>query len=224
MDWLQVTWSHHGRTVDIEQPDKHLWPDDSPQRLSRFLEWAEEWYPDAFDEAPSLNAPKAQHLFNGALTLADWIGSDTTLFEMDPTRTDPETEIDEARELALDAIHDVGLTVSCDLDSSLTTLLDGYEPYDIQEAVQSLPASSEGTLTVLESATGSGKTEGALGRYAHLLAKKRVDSMYFAVPTRAAAKELHGRIETARDRMFGEDGPPVHLAVPGYLSGSKEKH
>jgi len=217
MDWLQITWSHHGRPVCIEQPDKHLWPDESLQRLSRFLEWAEEWYPDAFDEAPSFNSPKVQHLFNGALTLADWIGSDTTLFEMDSKRTDPESAIDEARRLALNALQDVGLTVSRDLDSSLTTLLDGYEPYDIQEAVQALPASPEGTLTVLESATGSGKTEGALGRYAHLLEEGRVDSMYFAVPTRAAAKELHGRIKKARDRMFGAEWPPVHLAVPGYL-------
>jgi len=218
MDWLQITWSHHGRPADIEQPEKNLWPNDSLQRLSRFLDWARQWYTDAFEgEAPPFDSPQLQHLFNGVLTLADWIGSDTDLFEMNPERTDPEAAIDEARGLALDALQDVGLTVSRDLDSSLITLLDGHEPYDIQEAVQSLPASPEGTLTVLESATGSGKTEGALGRYAHLLEEGKVDSMYFAVPTRAAAKELHGRIETARDRMFGEEGPPVHLAVPGYL-------
>ena len=218
MDWLQLTWSHHGRPVAVEQPDKNLWPDDSLKRLSRFLDWARRWYPDAFHgEAPPLTSPPVQHLFNGVLTLADWMGSDTDLFELDPNRTEPDAAIDKARELATDALDDVGLTVPRKIDGSLSNLLGGYEPYDIQEAIQSLAASPEGTLTVLESATGSGKTEGALGRYARLLEKERVDSMYFAVPTRAAAKQLHGRIKTARTRMFGADWPPVHLAVPGYL-------
>lgn len=218
MDWLQTTWSHHGRPVRAESPDKNLWPGDSLQRLSRFLDWARQWYPDASEgEAAPFDSTRLQHLFNGALTLADWIGSDTDLFGLDPGRTDPETAIDKSRELALEALRDVGLTVPRDLDSSLTTLLDGYEPYDIQEAIQSLPASPEGTLTVLESATGSGKTEGALGRYAHLLEEGLVDSMYFAVPTRAAAKQLYCRVEKARNRIFGADDPPVHLAVPGYL-------
>ena len=218
MDWLQLTWSHHGRPVSIEQPEKNLWPDDSLERLSRFLDWARQWYPDAFDgEAPPFTSPQVQHLFNGILTLADWMGSDTDLFELDPNRTEPDAAIDKARELATDALEDVGLTVPREINSSLSNLLGGYEPHDIQEAIQALPVSPEGTLTVLESATGSGKTEGALGRYARLLEEERVDSMYFAVPTRAAAKQLHGRIKTARNRVFGEENPPVHLAVPGYL-------
>lgn len=217
MDWLQVTWSHHGRPVESESPAKNLWPDDSLQRLSRFLDWAQQWYPDAFGEAPPFSSPRLQHLFNGALTLADWIASDTNLFGLDPKRTDPGAAIDKARELALEALQDIGITFSRDLDSSLSTILGGHEPYDVQEAVHSLSASPEGTLTVLESATGSGKTEGALGRFAHLLERGRVDSMYFALPTRAAAKQLYCRVKRARNRIFGADDPPVHLAVPGYF-------
>jgi CRISPR-associated endonuclease/helicase Cas3 len=47
--------------------------------------------------------------------------------------------------------------------------------------------------------------------------------MYFAVPTRAAAKQLHGRIKDARNRIFGAEEPPVHLAMPGYLDADDDE-
>lgn len=216
--WLQTTWSHHGAPVPISAPKKGLWPEDAQDRLSRVGKWAQLWYPEAFKgSAPPFTQPEVQHLFNGALTLADWIGSDTTFFKFDATRIDAATAIDDAREGARDAFSELGLTLTTDVDDSLSTILGGYEPYEVQTKVQRLPTSTDGTLSILESATGSGKTEAALGRYARLLKEGLVDSMYFAVPTRAAAKQLHERVEKVRDAMFGTNHPPVHLAVPGYL-------
>ena len=181
------------------------------------MDWIQLWYPDAFEDAPPSASPELQHLFNGALTLADWIASDTTFFKLNPDLTDPGEAMDEAERRAQKAIQDLGLVVNRRIDSSLTTILGGYEPYDVQKAIQKLPTSPDGTLSVLESATGSGKTEGALGRYARLLKEGLVDSMFFALPTRAAAVQLQARIEKVRDWIFGEHKPPVHLAVPGYL-------
>jgi len=217
LSWLRTIWSHHGKPVQPERPDKGLWTDESIEHLSEFNDWAHQWYPEAFEEAPPLDSPQLQHLFNGALTLADWIASDTTFFELSPDLTDPEDAIDMARCRAKEAIKELGLILNRDIDSSLPTILGGYDPYEVQEEVQSLPTHPDGTLSVLESATGSGKTEGAIGRYARLLEEGLVDSMFFAVPTRAAAKQLQGRIKEARNRIFGAKEPPVHLAVPGYL-------
>jgi len=217
-DWLQTTWSHHGAPVRPERPDKGLWTSAAIEHLSAFKDWTRQWYPDAFQEAKPIAGPEAQHLFNGILTLADWIASDKDLLCWKPGLTDPEEAITAARKCrAPKAICSLHLAPDRDIDSSLWTVLDGEEPYDVQEAIQELPMHPNGTLSVLESATGSGKTEGALGRYARLLENGLVDSMYFAVPTRAAAKQLHKRIKEARDFIFGEEGPPVHLAVPGYL-------
>jgi CRISPR-associated endonuclease/helicase Cas3 len=215
--WLHTTWSHHGSPVPKEAPKRGRWPEGALDRLSMFYQWTRQWYPQAFDNAPTFASPELQHLFNGALTLADWIGSDTTFFKLSPNLTAPYKAIDTARCRAKEALEDLGLTLNRDIDSSLPTILGGYEPYEVQEMVQALPTHVEGTLSVLESATGSGKTEGAIGRYAHLLEEGLVDSMFFAVPTRAAAKQLQGRIKEARDRIFGAKEPPVHLAVPGYL-------
>ena len=73
-------------------------------------------------------------------------------------------------------------------------------------------------LLILESETGSGKTEAAIVRFAALLHAGLVDGLYFAVPTRAAAKQLHARVSRALERLFP---PAAHvetvLAVPGYL-------
>jgi len=232
MDWLRVTWSHHGRPVEPENGPKSIWPGETLQRLSAVASWAREWYPDAFGkEAPAFRSVQVQHLFNGALTLADWIGSDTeNLFEMDRDRDDPASamngdweEAQDTREYAKDVLQDLGLIPNRDVESALINILDGDSPYEIQEKIQTLSASRKGSLTVLESATGSGKTEGALGRYARLLENGLVDSMYFAVPTRAAAKQLYKRIKKARNRIFGTKEPPVHLAVPGYLNPDDEE-
>ena len=51
-------------------------------------------------------------------------------------------------------------------------------------------------------------------RFAALWHTGIVDGLYFAVPTRAAAKQLHGRISKALDSLL--PWAPTVLAVPGY--------
>ncbi|MFO0664567.1 MAG: CRISPR-associated helicase Cas3' [Polyangiaceae bacterium] len=99
-----------------------------------------------------------------------------------------------------------------------------FEPRDAQQKTMSLPRDNEGSLTVLESETGSGKTEAALIRYLHLFHAGVVDGMMFALPTRTAATQLHRRVCAALDRAFPnrEVRPPVVLAVPGYLQVDDE--
>jgi len=58
-------------------------------------------------------------------------------------------------------------------------------------------------LVILEAETGSGKTEAALWHFARLFEAGRINSLYFALPTRAAAKQIHGRVHQAMRRLFG---------------------
>ena len=216
--WLQTTWSHHGSPVSISSPKNERWDDQALSDLKKVGEWAQQWYPAAFEKnADSFDSPHLQHLFNGALTMADWLGSSATFFPYEPGRTEPSYAISEARRRSKDALKRVGLFPNRYANSSLKNILGGHNPYKVQSRLKDLPTSAKGTITVLESATGSGKTEAAIGRFVHLLKKGLVDSMYFAVPTRAAAKQLFDRVVRARDAIFGRDYPPVHLAVPGYL-------
>jgi hypothetical protein len=47
--------------------------------------------------------------------------------------------------------------------------------------------------------------------------------MYFALPTRAAARQIHGRIQAALQRLLGDEAARyVTLAVPGYITRQAE--
>ena len=73
-------------------------------------------------------------------------------------------------------------------------------------------------LVIIESETGSGKTEAALFRFARMYEAKLVDGLYFALPTRAAATQLHSRVTRFVEHMFPtENRPEPVLAVPGYV-------
>jgi CRISPR-associated endonuclease/helicase Cas3 len=55
---------------------------------------------------------------------------------------------------------------------------------------------------VLEAATGSGKTEAALAHFFRLFHAALVDGMYFALPTRVAATQIHQRVLRAIAHAF----------------------
>src|SRR5690606_37045225 len=127
---------------------------------------------------------------------------------------------DKARVKAREAVKYVGLDTerlraALDGRADFSTLTGGYSPRPAQEVVGAVPLDEQ--LVILEAETGSGKTEAALWRFARLFQAGRVDSLYFALPTRAAAKQIHGRVHLAMQRLFGEAAPEPVLAVPGYF-------
>lgn len=226
-EFMLATWGHHGRPVQPTPDFKpRLWESTDgrkPQEgLRSLFACVQKWFPAAFtDDAPSLPvSPEFQHAYNGVLTLADWIGSDERYFSFADRDED---WIERARSSAQDAVDSFGLNAqparaSLEEDVGFDQISD-FEPYDIQAACVDLPIDTDGSLAILESDTGSGKTEAALARFMRLHAHGEVDGMYIALPTRAAAKQLHGRVVEAVRRAFPDESlrPPVTLAVPGYL-------
>jgi len=80
-----------------------------------------------------------------------------------------------------------------------------------------------GQLVILESETGSGKTEAALWRFVHLFRAGKVDSLYFAMPTRVSAKQVYDRVRTAIARLWPDDPPLTVRALPGYAAADGEE-
>ena len=225
-----ATLSHHGRPLQLEggpsenpaiwRPFGDLTPEDCLRRIGRLLRL---WFPAAFvPGAPPLPcAPAFQHMFLGLCNWADWIGSNEAWFQY--VDTPREDYIETARERAKQAVDAIGLNLSTQRDhfenmpefGNLFNI-DG-SPNAIQETACDTPLDQN--LVIIESETGSGKTEAALWRFARMYKKGLVDGLYFALPTRSAAVQIHERVKRFTAKLFPENTPPVVLAVPGYEPG-----
>ena len=178
------------------------------------------WFPKAFEKGPPLpDSPALAHLFAGVVALADQVGSNQELFEFE-SASDP-NYIRRAREQAEDALRRTGFR-RADRPArakppDFRSLFKHGEPRPLQRAVEEAPL--DRPLMILESETGSGKTEAAIMRFAALWHAGLVDGLYFALPTRAAAKQIHARVHEALTGLFPSDEAAIEtvLAVPGYL-------
>lgn len=222
--------SHHGAPVRerlekaCKQPQQWWQPlgDYRPLReLQGLLDRARESWPEAFEiDDPLPNVPRFVHAYAGLVTLADWIGSDTGHFPLASGRS--QDRLGFARERAREVVGELGLAPETTRDALRRKAPDfatafglaPKQPNAMQRALADTPLEP---LTVLEAETGSGKTEAALWHFKRLFEAERVDSLYFALPTRVAASQLHGRVQRAAKGLFGEGAPSTVLALPGYL-------
>ena len=215
---LMPIFAHHGRPVERSMDKKDNWPTytDYDWRIgaASMASTLRAAFPLAFQPgSPLPNAPAFIHLVAGLTALADWIGSDVRFFEFNaaPESTYPA----HARATAADAVSAIGVDVTAlHLRNSDFAAVSGFaSPNAAQSAIGQTDPSHQ--LVILEAETGSGKTEAALWRFAQLFAAGLVSGMYFAVPTRAAARQLQRRVNRAVQRLFGPNAPEAVLAIPG---------
>ena len=230
---LVAALSHHGRPLNMQNSrskNPAIWrsfgalhPRHGVGRIGRLMH---AWFPEAFTAGgpPLPSAPAFQHMFLGLCMLADWIGSDETHF---PFCDEPRDDyMPTARDRAKHAVAAIGLNIESQRSAfhalpalpNFDTLfgITNATPNPIQQAAGAVPLDER--LVIIESETGSGKTEAALWRFAHLYQARQVDGLYFALPTRAAASQMHARITRFIAGLFPEKvGPEPVLAVPGYV-------
>jgi len=228
-DYLEAVFSHHGNKPDLgfsRGSDQHLvetWraKEGEPlRRLQEFLAVGRVQFPDGFraaaGELPA--APSFQHLFAGLLMLADWIGSNADWFRFTEPADPPRLAF--VREHAAQIVKRIGF-VPPELPRPLLSFarqFDGYAPRPAQTALDGLPLPDEsGSVVLLESETGSGKTEAAFRWASRLIDAGLVDGCYFAVPLRSAAVQLYGRMRRWLLATYGDAAPEPLLAVPGYF-------
>ena len=214
---IMAIFAHHGRPVAPSMTHKNDWRVfdgyDWHNGATGMAEMIQSAFPAAFTSAQNLpEAPAFIHLVAGLTALADWIGSDVRFFPFNanPDETYPAT----AREAAAAALEAIGLDVSDLLPKTDFTAASGFATPNVAQ-LSIGQTNTDSKLVILEAETGSGKTEAALWRFAQLFATGQISGLYFAVPTRAAARQLHGRVNAALKRLFGPTAPEAVLAIPG---------
>ncbi|MBU1431600.1 CRISPR-associated helicase Cas3', partial [Myxococcota bacterium] len=218
--YFYAAFAHHGWPKNRnDRNDMALWAPkdgyDPLDEVERIIQASARWCPQAdFSALPENEA--LVHALNGLITLADWVGSDTRFFPFEP-EADADARYHASLARAEAAMRQIGLiSPTRPAAEGLTfSAISPFPPRAAQAALWDLPTTAP-SLTILEAATGSGKTEAALGRFLQLFAAGEVDGLYFALPTRAAATQLHRRVYQAIQRALGPAAPPVILAVPGY--------
>lgn len=224
--------SHHGRPVEdpIDSSVKHLWAPvihggevvyDPRATLAEIGQCLRHWFGPAFVAGPPLpNQAEFAHLFAGMVQFADWLGSDTTFF---PYLEPGEERNQTAWQRAKNAVAHIGVDVQA-WRQALITMPGFAKVFDVSapRPIQARMADPGlGSLLILESETGSGKTEAALWRFAQLFQVGQVDSLYFALPTRVAATQLYTRTLQFAKNLWAESPqhpPLVVRALAGYES------
>lgn len=219
--------SHHGRPLKDSPGDwnKNIWKPvadayDPAAELRGISQRVMAIYPQAFiaGSEPLPDAPAFGHLFAGMVQLADWLGSSTVFF---PYSEAGEDRAVEAGKLADKAIATIGLDAEEYRDRLNASAPTFFEAFGIAAPHPMQTAMADDTirpLAILESETGSGKTEAALWRYVHLFRAGLVDSLYFALPTRVAASQVYQRVKNTVERLWPENPPLTVRALSGYAS------
>ena len=228
---LQASISHHGRPIreNHAQQTAAIWKPvldktgavlyDPAATLVSMGDRLKQNFPLAFSQCqtPLPDRPAFVHLFAGLVQLADWMGSDTREGFF-PYTAPGENRIQTAPKRAAYAVSTIGLDVStwrnqlCDCPPAFSTAFSVANARPMQLAAADL---SLGNIVVLEAETGSGKTEAALWRFTQLFQAGKVDSLYFALPTRVAASQLYERVFDFVSRLWPHNAPVVVRALPG---------
>jgi CRISPR-associated endonuclease/helicase Cas3 len=190
---------------------------------------ARQTWPSAWSTAPRSYSVALQHAFAGLVSLADWIGSNTSsdFFPFAPDTGDAgRWPLAQAR--AAHALRAMGLDLSAAQaglrarSPSFAELFEGNAPRPLQVAAAE---HLNEALVVLEADTGSGKTEAALWRFKTLFERGDVDSLCFLLPTRVAATGIYERLSRFAAAAFPDptERPPFVLAVPSDLRANGER-
>jgi CRISPR-associated endonuclease/helicase Cas3 len=166
-----------------------------------FTAWGATW--PAASHCPTINTlmgtwPDWLMAFAGWATLADWLGSMQSCYDLSVQATDDlAAYLPKSRAGAEKAFQTAGLNQVAGLRAHGFAEHFGNEPRPLQEIARDLDVSAPGAhLVIVEAPTGEGKTEAAF-----YLAARLGGGMYVAMPSQASSDGLFPRL---RDFLAGD--------------------
>jgi CRISPR-associated endonuclease/helicase Cas3 len=220
--WMAAATGHHGELPE----DASIRPADGEDYvIAHDREARREWFWSleelfltpvglSLRELPPLCDDLAQrHLVAGFCSVADWLGSDASVFEYEPLGLSLSDYFDrrrqQVRERNLLAERGIVRTVHA-YQGVAAVLPPGQVARGVQARIDELEAAPG--LLLIEAPTGSGKTEAALAFAWRLLSAGHADSIVFALPTQATANAMLQRLEVVAARLFRDPSANIVLA------------
>jgi CRISPR-associated endonuclease/helicase Cas3 len=209
---MKAVAGHHGHcdtSIDFFEPDadQELVDFDASAR-KEWIDFCLSWL--GLSEVPDVGDIP---MLAGLCSVSDWIGSSITNFT-----TDQNVNLDDYYQqilpAATDALVSSGMVAKLE-GAGFGYLFEGYQPRGIQTLLPQMPL--ETGLTIVESDTGSGKTEFALAYASQLIEKGLADGIVFGLPTQATANGLFDRIGIAAQKLFPDSKVTLAHSKAKYL-------
>jgi len=219
---LETSFGHHGQPVEAgsRRAGADFLKEDEQAACSFAMDLARLMRPDwpidwMSDEAWSQKLRAVTWQLAGLAVLADWLGSDQSVFSY---VTEPMFLEAYWQEYALPRARLQVQRLGFDHPRSATAFpgvrsFFGFEPTPLQQWAEEVELSSTPQLFILEDVTGAGKTEASVTLAHRLLSKGLAHGVYFGLPTMATSNAMYSRISTFYQRWYdSEETPSLVLA------------
>lgn len=214
--WMRAVAGHHGQPPNEEfdswtrhfheRDDKHAVLQFIVDLRALFLQAEAVGVPTALDpESFRLASVEISWWMAGIAVLADWIGSNSDLFEY---RDQPTLTLQEYWAL-ITKVADCALNASGVLPVERQESLDFKElfpriehPSPLQDWASKVTLQAGPQVHLLEDVTGAGKTEAAVMLAHRIIANGSADGFFIGLPTMATSNAMYGRVARVYAKLF----------------------
>ena len=219
-DIASIIGAHHGKPADTEESvtDLRAYPEYIYQESQGVIH--EQWqdmqkkllndalkatgFVDSRGEADVALLPKigepGQVILSGLLIMADWIASNESYFPLIPLGEKALPNTMERLRHGIAAWSAYNPVESLDVTSVPSADMYyqkrfNFSPRAFQQKIFDVAASTDNLgMLILEAPMGSGKTEAAVAAAEELMGKKKLDGLFFGLPTQATSNGIFPRI------------------------------
>jgi CRISPR-associated endonuclease/helicase Cas3 len=211
-DAMKAVAGHHGY---CDTSIRFYLPDADEALIELDKKAREEWIEFCLNWLGLSEIPQVKDypMLAGLCSVADWVGSSITNFTKDPL-LDLTSYYQQALPRAEVALLETGMVSKLE-GAGFEFLFESYTPRGIQTLLPQIPL--EAGLTIVESDTGSGKTEFALAYASLLIQQGLADGIVFGLPTQATANGLFDRIGRAAEKLFPDSAITLAHSKAKYL-------
>lgn len=223
-EWLSIVFGHHGHPIDAAKASRairsHSTDADEFAVELYFRELVALWMPEFSPLAGIKKRVFRQCSWQlaGVAVLADWLGSNQTIFQY---RSEPIPLEDYWTEIALPRAREA-ITASSLKPKAIAPFKSIsqqfnfiQQPTPLQDCAQKLPLIKGPQLLILEDVTGAGKTEAAMVLAHRLMASGRASGLYVGLPTMATANAMYERLAQSYRALYANSVTPSIVLAHG---------